>query len=107
MITLSDYVTKILVWADQRNLIKGSTPEKQMLKLTEEYGELASGLCRGNMSKVKDSVGDMIVVLTILTEQLGLDMEDCVAQAWDDIKDRKGKMVDGVFIKEEDLPHGA
>ena len=52
---------------------------------------------------IKDSIGDMYVVLTILSLQLGLDIEDCVMHAYGEIKDRKGKMIDGIFVKEADL----
>ena len=49
-----------------------------------------------------DSIGDAFVVLTILAAQKNLEIEECIAHAWDAIKDRKGRMVDGVFIKDED-----
>jgi len=42
------------------------------------------------------------VVLTILSAQLGFPIEDAIAAAYDEIKDRKGRMVDGVFIKSGD-----
>jgi hypothetical protein len=29
-------------------------------------------------------------------------MKECLSVAYDDIKDRKGKMVDGIFVKEGD-----
>lgn len=92
----------IRLWAAARNLVEGSTPDKQMLKLIEEVGELAAGLARGNRYKVIDGIGDAIVVLTIMAAQLGVNVEDCIEAAWLEIKDRKGRMVDGVFVKEED-----
>ena len=52
---------------------------------------------------MKDSIGDMYVVLTILSLQLGLDIEDCVMHSYGEIKDRKGKLVNGVYVKEADL----
>ena len=90
-------------WAKARNLIEGSTPEKQFIKLVEECGELAHGLAKGRMNETIDAIGDMIVVLTIMAEQIGVPVEDCTERAWAEIKDRKGKMVNGVFIKEDDL----
>ena len=53
--------------------------------------------------QVEDSIGDMYVVMTILSLQLGLDIEDCVQKAYNEIKERKGKMINGVFVKESDL----
>ena len=74
-----------------------------MLKLGEEYGELCQGLAKDRPEQVKDSIGDMYVVMTILSLQLGLDIEDCVMHSYGEIKDRKGKLVNGVYIKEADL----
>ena len=88
-------------WADDRNLIEGATPQAQMLKMTEEVGELANGIARGNEDVVKDSIGDCVVVLTILAAQFNMNIEDCIDAAYDEIKDRKGRMVDGIFVKEE------
>ncbi len=89
-------------WARDRGL-DAADPTKQMLKLAEEFGELAEGLAKNKPEQVEDSIGDMFVVMTILSLQLGLDIEDCVQKAYNEIKDRKGKMVNGVFIKESDL----
>lgn len=89
-------------WAIDRNL-HTADPNKQALKLGEEFGELCEGLAKGNIDLTKDAIGDMYVVLTILSMQLGVNIEECIEQAYDEIKDRKGKMIDGVFVKEEDL----
>lgn len=93
----------IRAWAQDRNLIEGSTTDKQFIKLMEEGGELAAGLARNQQTKVADGIGDMVVVLTILAAQRGLTIEDCIEAAWQEIKDRKGRMIDGVFVKETDL----
>jgi NTP pyrophosphatase (non-canonical NTP hydrolase) len=89
-------------WAKDRNL-NTADPNKQALKLGEEFGELCQGLAKGKMPLVLDSIGDMYVVLTILSMQLGISIEDCALIAYNEIKDRKGKMVNGVFVKESDL----
>lgn len=139
---------EIVQWAYDRNLIEGSTREKQLLKLMEELGELAAGLVRNDKEKIKDSIGDAAVVLIILNEMSGcvihkveeviyrgydyttllvctvddaisyncqlhdinhiavynnLTLEECIEAAWQEIKDRKGRMIDGVFVKEADL----
>ncbi|CEI81281.1 MazG nucleotide pyrophosphohydrolase domain protein [Oceanobacillus oncorhynchi] len=98
----SELTDLIKIWAMDRDLHKAA-PEKQMLKLMEEVGELAQGMAKGNQEQVIDSVGDVYVVLTILSMQIDLDIEDCIEQAYVEIADRKGKMVNGVFVKEEDL----
>lgn len=98
----------IRAWAQARNLIDGSSPPAQMLKLLEEAGELAAAIAKGRPNDAKDGVGDVVVVLTILSAQLGFSIEDAVAAAYDEIKDRKGRMVDGIFLKEADtLPPAA
>ncbi|WP_118785088.1 MazG-like family protein [Haemophilus haemolyticus] len=172
---MKELITNIEQWAKDRNLIEGSTPQKQMLKLIEEYGELTSGVIKNNAEKIKDSIGDCLVVLSVLnsqfkkcgevfkfdkylTEILSLELdsnhglnkeeviidglralhgianlehrfgrrhddflfdfllvlrfiadetsmrlEECMQAAWDEIKNRKGRMINGVFIKESDL----
>lgn len=89
-------------WAADRNLILGSDPKSQMCKLMEEVGELAAAIARRKEDESMDALGDSVVVLTILAAQLGFHLEDCIDAAWDEIKDRKGRMVYGVFIKESD-----
>lgn len=94
--------SEIRKWAIKRNLHLAD-PSKQTLKLGEEYGELCAGLAKGKPEKVKDSIGDMFVVLTILTMQLGTTVEECAEYAYEQIKDRKGKTINGMFVKEDDL----
>lgn len=89
-------------WAIDRNL-NTADPNKQMLKLGEEYGELCAGMARSDKEKIVDSIGDMFVVMTILCAQLGVDFQECVQVSYDEIKDRKGRMINGVFVKEADL----
>lgn len=160
----------IAQFGDNRNLIKGSTPYIQYVKLAEEFGELASAIARKDRKKLVDSIGDCLVVSTIMLKQLNylnniadviswepydksstdvykvfataanqlgnigyrlyrgkpdsvhidilgfidalydlayfndLTAEECLVEAYAQIKDRKGVMLGGVFIKEEDVP---
>lgn len=98
---LGELVALIQNWAWDRNLIDGSTTGAQMLKLMEEVGELAGGVCKDKADVIKDSIGDVFVVLTIIAAQMGWSIEECVQAAYAEIKDRKGRMVQGVFVKEE------
>ena len=86
-------------WAEDRNLIEGSNPQAQFVKLMEEAGELAGNISRGK--SVQDDIGDMVVVLTIIARMYHTTLEECVFMAYQDIKDRKGRMVDGIFVKEQ------
>lgn len=99
---LNKLTENIEQWAKDRNL-DIADPSKQTLKLGEEFGELCQGLVKSNFDQVIDSIGDMYVVLTILSMQLGVDLGYCAQVAYDEIADRKGKMINGVFVKEEDL----
>ena len=92
-------IRKVLSWASDRNLIKGSTPHAQFHKLIQECAELSDNMCKGK--DCSDDIGDILVVLIIIAQQLHLDIEECLAVAYDDIKDRKGTMINGVFVKDE------
>ncbi len=91
----------IKCWHRDRNLIDGSTDKDQYLKLIQEAGELSDNICKGR--DISDDIGDMIVVLINIAERNGLSLAQCMEKAWDDIKDRKGRMIDGIFVKEGDL----
>lgn len=95
-------IKKVEQWFVDRGLDKAD-PTKQMLKLFEELGEVASGMARNNLEEIQDGIGDTLVVLIGLSMQLGLDITECLNVAYNEIKDRKGKLVNGVFVKEEDL----
>lgn len=152
---LEQSIKNIEQWANDRNIIKGSKPIDQAMKLFSEFGELADNVGKGR--DCRDDIGDVFVVLTIMSAQMGLDvfknitdnydfpdvskhtvvdlglnlnyftrslndetlrlslrdlgriafehgypLEECVQIAYDDIKHRKGIMVNGVFIKESD-----
>src|SRR5699024_2679709 len=98
---MDNLLIKTKAWARVRNL-DTADPNKQMLKLMEEMGELAEGMAKDNVELIIDAIGDVQVVLVILAEQLGLSIEDCWSVAYDEIKDRKGKKVEGVISKNED-----
>ena len=89
----------IIDWAIQRNLHKAD-PARQMLKLTEEVGELAGAIAKGKVEDQIDAVGDIQVVLIILCEQLGISYEGALYGAYQTIKNRTGKTVNGVFVKD-------
>lgn len=100
---LNDLQDSTTRWAHDRNLIEGTTPEKQFIKLVEEIGEVAECLAKDRKEELKGEIGDMIVVLNNLCVQNGTTLNECFLQAWIKIKDRKGRMVDGFFVKEQDL----
>lgn len=91
-------IADVIQWAKDRNLIEGSDPKTQMLKCISECGELADNIIKEN--DVRDDIGDVLVTLIIIAEQYGLTLDECLEVAWNDIRDRKGKMVNGCYIKE-------
>ncbi|MHA3065624.1 MazG-like family protein [Lacticaseibacillus saniviri] len=97
-----NYTKSIEAWAVARNL-DTADPAHQLNKLMEELGELAEGFNKNRSAQVVDSLGDMYVVMTIFAQQNGLHIEQAIESAYNTIKDRKGKLVNGVFVKEQDL----
>ncbi|CAI3363247.1 MazG-like family protein [Enterococcus cecorum] len=155
-----ELIEKVEQWSKDRNL-HTADPNKQRLKLWEEFGELNASMARNDREGAIDAIGDMLVVMIIYKQQLGYgsnelfysgkddidflgrledidlidfigrgiydsrsyieglgmvvdnltvlayrlstNLEECLAAAYDVIKDRKGKMINGVFIKESDL----
>ena len=98
MATAYHLIQKITQWHHDRNLIEGATDKDQLAKLIQEMGELSDNICKGN--DIRDDIGDMLVVLINIMERNNITIEECLAVAYMDIKDRKGKMVDGVFVKQ-------
>jgi hypothetical protein len=92
-----ELIEDIIEWHYDRNLIDGSTDKDQFCKLIQECGELSDNLCKG--TDIRDDIGDIMVVLINIAERNGVCISECLDMAYDDIKDRKGLMVDGVFVK--------
>jgi phosphoribosyl-ATP pyrophosphohydrolase len=91
--------SKIRVWANNKGILSSGNTQTQYIKLMEEAGELAEGLLKKDKPEIKDAIGDMIVVLTNLAALEGMDIEDCIQSAYNEIKDRVGVMENGTFVK--------
>jgi NTP pyrophosphatase (non-canonical NTP hydrolase) len=91
----------VLAWADERGLIDKENAPRQMLKVMEEVGELAGAMAKKNEEDTVDAIGDVLVTVLILAEQMGLSATKCLGEAYNEIAERTGKTVDGVFIKDE------
>jgi NTP pyrophosphatase (non-canonical NTP hydrolase) len=87
-------------WADARGIYEHGDPKTQYLKLMEEAGELGRAILKENEDEQVDAIGDMVVVLTNLSELLGLSIEDCIESAYEVISKRTGKMKNGTFVKD-------
>ena len=87
-------------WAEQRGLYDEGDPKTQALKLVEEVGETCRAILKGNKDDIIDGIGDCVVVLTNLAELVDTPIEECIDRAWNEIKDRTGKMDNGTFKKD-------
>ena len=94
------YFEKIREWAEYRGIYAEGDPKTQYIKLMEEAGELGRAILKQNREEQKDAIGDMVVVLTNLSELLGLSIEDCIESAYEVISKRTGKMKNGTFVKD-------
>jgi len=93
---------QVVKWAKDRDIFYGSTPQAQLLKAMSEMGELADAEIKGDAVGRMDAVGDVLVCLIIYCKFYEMDAEFCLSQAYEEIKNRKGKMVaGGAFVKDE------
>ena len=87
-------------WAEERGLYDKGDPKTQALKLVEEMGEICRAILKDDKPEIIDGIGDCVVVLTNLAELIDTPIEDCIAAAYEEIRNRKGKMVNGTFKKD-------
>ena len=88
-------------WGQNRGLDHADSKVQCDEKLFEEYQELRAAIYAKDKTEIIDAIGDCVVVLTMIAMQERLKIEDCIACAYDTIKNRKGKLVNGVFVKDE------
>ena len=91
---------KILDWGLQKGILPHAEPLAQLDKTEEEVGELRQAIYEHDVDEVKDAIGDIYVTITMQAEAWGFTMEECVQAAYDVIKRRTGKMVNGKFVKD-------
>ena len=108
---MDELIRNVIQWAADRNIIEGSTAIKQLDKTSEEFNELQRAVAlhlrdpgsEGAFDEVGDAFGDILVTLIIASHQLRVSLPIALEQAYNTIKDRKGKMINGKFVKEADL----
>ena len=104
---IAELIDKVNKWAISHGLDKGN-PKVEWMKVTEEVGEIRDVFLKpydfvDPEWSLKDAIGDSMVTLIVLCLQLGYDIEECLTIAYNDIKDRKGVMIDDNFVKEKPL----
>ena len=102
---MDELIENVKAWAKERGIDK-QPADAGYRKTVEELGELSSAYSRNNKEMMIDSLGDTAVCLINLATQMGLDFNECLEHAYNEIKDRKGKTVNGVFVKDADLKNG-
>ena len=103
---MNEVEKKVIAWANDRNLLEGTTALKQMEKLWEECQELWTEVAYvedgfDSVLDAKKELGDCLVVLTMIANQLDSSLEECYTLAYEKIKDRKGRMINGLFVREK------
>jgi NTP pyrophosphatase (non-canonical NTP hydrolase) len=89
-------------WAEAKGIFNGSNPQAQLLKAVSELGELCDAEIKGYVDDQQDAVGDVLVCLIIYCGMKNYDMKACLLKAYEEIKNRKGRMVQGgAFVKDE------
>lgn len=100
MATYQTLELDIIRWAEARQIIPNSTAQAQLLKAVSEMGELADATLKKQMPAITDGVGDVMVCLIIYCALLDINLVDCMELAYEEIKDRKGTLLEnGVFVK--------
>lgn len=123
--TYEQTADRVIDWAEAKGIISAANPIKQLSKTQEELDETMlalqkikhleepdlsfvnikdkTALEQTYRAEVEDGIGDMLVTIIILAELVGMNSVDCLNVAYDEIKDRKGEMRDGLFVKEANL----
>jgi NTP pyrophosphatase (non-canonical NTP hydrolase) len=89
----------ILRWGEEKGILTNSDPKTQCLKCVSEIGELADNIAKGDHDAAQDDLGDVLVTLILLAKLTDLDLMECLTIAYETIRRREGKMVNGVFVK--------
>lgn len=105
METIVGLIDSIFEWGQDRNITAGggATARSQSIKLLEEVAEITEGIDLNDREKIVDGIGDSLVVLIQVARLAGVSFDEALKKSWKDIKDRKGEMKCGVFVKEADL----
>ena len=114
-LNFEEFTKKVIDWADDKHLLIERNADagefvkqvnvkrsRQLLKFHEECGELTEDYLKDNGEHIVDSFGDVLVTLVIFAKQMDIPLSKCWNKAWSHIKNRKGKTVNGTFVKEGD-----
>lgn len=99
---LNEFTGKVLSWATNRGILKNGTMTGQTLKFCEEAGEVAGAVAKRDIDLLVDALGDTLVTMVIISHLSGVELEEAMEVAWNEIKDRTGTLTEeGVFVKDD------
>jgi hypothetical protein len=97
---LEELVAKVSAWGQERKISVNGRPMTQGIKTLEECHELLEAINTNNVHEVRDAIGDIVVTLIMQCDLQGFTLDECLYQAYEEIKDRKGELNEvGDFIK--------
>ena len=99
--TYEQLEAEVLAWGNDRGILDKATPMTQAIKTLEEVSELIEAINKGNKAEQLDALGDIFVTIILGAELAGFELKDCLESALNIIQKRTGKMIDGVFVKDE------
>jgi len=98
---MDELVDRVLIWADQKGIMKSGTPQRQLIKSLEELHETMEATYNGDMDEMVDGCGDTFVTLIIYSALIGKTPQQCLEAALDVIEKRTGTMINGTFVKDK------
>lgn len=98
---LEELVSNIEQWGKDRKISVNGRPMTQAIKTLEECHELLEAINTNNKHEIRDAIGDIVVTLIMQCGLQEFTLDECLYQAYEEIKDRKGELNHvGDFIKD-------
>lgn len=98
--TFESLIVSVETWAQTKGILDKATPMAQGLKTLEEVTEMLNAIRTNDNNELIDAIGDVIVTLIIQAKMNNLNIVLCLQSAYNVISNRKGKMINGVFVKD-------
>ena len=91
----------VIEWANEKQILKKGTTLKQAIKTNEESLELIEAIADNNKDEIVDALGDILVTIIIQAKMQNVDLLECLESAYNEIKGRKGELINGIFVKDK------
>ena len=101
MKNFEELTSDVLTWANEKGIFDNPDPLAQLDKTQEELNETIEAVKQKDEAEIVDGIGDMLVTIIIASKMFGEDPARCLELAYNEIKNRTGKMVDGKFVKDQ------